>query len=249
MSGAEPDGADLLGLARRVVGEVQPGEQVEAFVTRGSVTSVKVHGGAVESLTQATSAGIGVRVVRDKRQGFAWAASHDESISAEVLAEARDNAAYSEPDEWVGLAEPDGVAPVPLDLWRDGLASLSTDRKIELALELEAAVLGGDPRIVGVRTAAWGDGIGEAAVVTSTGIESWGRATSCHLSVSALAESDDETKAGYGVSVGRAPEDVDLAEAAADAVDRSTRLLGAVQPASGMVTRNGMPASIPMALP
>lgn len=236
MSGAEPDGADLLGLARRVVGEVQPGEQVEAFVTRGSVTSVKVHGGAVESLTQATSAGIGVRVVRDKRQGFAWAASHDESISAEVLAEARDNAAYSEPDEWVGLAEPDGVAPVPLDLWRDGLASLSTDRKIELALELEAAVLGGDPRIVGVRTAAWGDGIGEAAVVTSTGIESWGRATSCHLSVSALAESDDETKAGYGVSVGRAPEDVDLAEAAADAVDRSTRLLGAVQPASGMVT-------------
>jgi PmbA protein len=236
VTSVEPDGADILALARRVAGAAEPGEEIEAFVGRGTVTSVKVHGGAVESLTQASSAGLGVRVVRDKRQGFAWAASHDEAISAEVLAEARDNATFSEPDEWVGLASPDGVAPPDVELWRDGLAELSTDRKIELALELEAAVLRGDPRIVGVRTASWGDGVGEAAVVTSTGIESWGRATSCHLSVSALAEADDETKIGYGVSVGRAPDEVDLAEAAADAVDRSTRLLGAVQPASGLVT-------------
>ena len=97
-------------------------------------------------------------------------------------------------------------------------------------------MLAGDPRIVGVRTAAWGDGVGEGAVVTSTGIEASGRATSCHLSVSALAEADGETKTGHGVSVGRSPEDVDLASAASDAVDRSTRLLGAVQPSSGVVT-------------
>jgi len=229
-------GNGVLDLARKVVGAAEAGEEIEAFVSRGSVTRVRAHGGEVESLTQASSAGIGVRVVRDGRQGFAWAASHDEDVAREALAEARDNATYAEPDEWVGLATPDGV-PVPdVDLWRDGLASLSTDRKVELALELEAAVLAGDPRVVGVRTSVWGDGVGEGAVVTSTGIESWGRATSCHLSVSALAEADGETKTGYGVSVGREPDDIDLAEAAADAVDRSTRLLGAVQPASGLVT-------------
>jgi PmbA protein len=174
--------------------------------------------------------------VRDKRQGFAWAASHDESVGAEVLAEARDNAAFAEPDEWVALAEPDGVTAPDVDLWRDSLASLPTDRKVELALELEAAVLAGDARIAGVRTATWGDGSGEAAVVTSTGVEAWGRATSCHVTVSALAESGDETKMGFGSSVGRSPEDVSLAEAADDAVARATRLLGAVQPSSGVVT-------------
>ena len=47
----------------------------------------------------------------------------------------------------------------------------------------------------------------------------------------ALATDGDETKTGYGVSVGREPADVDLDEAADDAVDRATRLLGAVQPA------------------
>ena len=231
-----PPGSSSLDLARRIAGAAEPGEEIEAFVSSGSVTRVRVHGGEVESLTQASSAGIGVRVVRDKRQGFAWAASHDEVVAREALDEARDNATYAEPDEWLGLAVPDGVVAPDVELWRAGLADLSTDRKVELALELEAAVLAGDPRVVGVRTAMWGDGVGEGAVVTSTGIEAWGRATSCHLSVSALASADGETKTGHGVSVGRSPEDVDLAVAAADAVERSTRLLGAVQPSSGMVT-------------
>src|SRR4029450_3178679 len=84
--------------------------------------------------------------------------------------------AWPEPDEWVGLAEPDGVAAPEFDLWRDGLAELPTDRKIELALELEAAVKAGDPRVVGVRTSQWGDGYGEGAVATSTGLGAWGRA-------------------------------------------------------------------------
>jgi PmbA protein len=227
---------DLLDLARKVAGQAAPGEQVEAFLARGSSTSVKVHGGEIESLTQATSAGLGVRVVRDGRQGFAWAGSLDDDVMAQVLAEARDNATYAEPDQWVGLAEPDGVEPPPIDLWRPGLDELPTERKVALALELEAATRAGDPRIAGVRTARWGDGSGESAVATSTGIEAWGRATSCHLSVSAIAEDGDDTQIGAGVSVGRAPGDVTVDEAASDAVERATRLLGAVQPASGVVT-------------
>lgn len=227
----------LLDLAAKVAGAAGAGEQLEAFVGRSTSTSVRVHGGAVESLTQATSAGIGVRVVEDGRQGFAWAGSLDDDVIAEVLAEARDNVRYAQPEPWVGLAEPDGVEPPPIDLWREGLAAQPTERKVDLALELERAVRARDPRISGVRTAQWADGAGEGAVATSTGIAVAGRSTFCHLSVLALARgADGETKTGYGVSVGREPDDLDLDEAADDAVDRATRLLGAVQPASGTVT-------------
>ena len=227
---------ELADLAAKVAAEAMAGEQVEAFVGSSTSTSVRVHGGEIESLTQADSSGIGVRVVRDGRQGFAYAGSLDPAVIAEVLADARDNATYAEPEEWVGLAEPDGVTPVELDLWRDALADMPTDRKVALALELERAVKARDPRVTGVRVAAWGDGSGIGAVATSTGILVTGRSTFCHLSVQALATDGDETKTGYGVSVGRQPEDVDLAEAADDAADRATRLLGAVQPASGTVT-------------
>ncbi len=228
--------SELLDLALKVAGAAGAGEQVEAFVGRSTSTSVKVHGGALESLTQATSAGIGVRVIEDGRQGFAWAGSLDDDVIAEVLAEARDNVAYAQPEDWVGLAEPDGVEPPPIDLWRDGLAAQPTERKVDLALELERVVRARDPRISGVRTAQWADGAGEGAVATSTGIAVAGRSTFCHLSVQALATEGDDTTTGYGVSVGREPGDVDLDEAAGDAVDRATRLLGAVQPASGSLT-------------
>jgi PmbA protein len=233
---ADADEAELLDLAAKVAAEAQGDEQVEALVGSSTSTSVKVHGGEIESLTQATTAGIGVRVVQGGRQGFAYAGSLDPEVVAEVLAEARDNAAFAQPEDWVGLAEPDGVEPPAVDLWRDGLAALPTDRKVELALELERAVRARDRRIAGVRVAQWGDGSGVGAVATSTGIAVAGRSTFCHLSVQALAADGDETTTGYGVSVGREPADIDLAEAAGDAAERATRLLGAGQPASGTVT-------------
>ncbi|MBN2621730.1 MAG: hypothetical protein JXA83_00120, partial [Acidimicrobiales bacterium] len=166
MSHADQD--ELLDLAAKVAAEAAGDEQVEAFVGNSTSTSVRVHGGEVESLTRATTAGIGVRVVRGGRQGFAYAGSLAPDVIAEVLAEARDNAAYAQPEPWVGLAEPDGVVPPQVDLWRDGLASMPTDRKVALALELERAVRSLDPRIEGVRVAQWGDGSGVGAVATST---------------------------------------------------------------------------------
>jgi PmbA protein len=226
------DSPELLDLATRIAAHATAGEQVEAFVARGTSTSVKAYQGEIEALTTAESFGVGIRVIRDHRQGFAHCGTFDPDAVAQALADARDNAAFGEPDEFNGLAEPDGVAVVEQDLWRDGLAAFDPARKVEMAMELERAVLAGDPRITGVRTATYADGWGEGAVATSTGLSTWGRATSCHVSVSALAEQDGETKIGGGVDVAREPAELDVEEAAADAVERATRLLGAVQPES-----------------
>jgi PmbA protein len=228
--------SDLLELARRVVAQTQPGEEVEAYVARGRRTSVKAYGGEVESFTSAESMGIGVRVIRDRRQGFAHAGTLDEDAVADALAEARDNATFSEPDEWSGMAHPDGVEPVEQDLWHDEVVRFPAEEKVAMAIELERRVRAADPRITGVRISSFGDGAGEAAVATSTGIEVVGRATSCHLSVSALAEADGETTIGGGIDVARDPAELDLDEVAADAVDRAVRLLGAGKPDSGRRT-------------
>ena len=53
---------------------------------------------------------------------------------------------------------------------------------------------------------------------------------------SALAEQDGETQTGFGFSLGRQPGDLDVAAAAAEAAERSTRMLGAVKPPSGRMT-------------
>jgi PmbA protein len=226
---AEPLGSPvtaLAALAGEVAGRARAREQVEVYLARSTATTVRAYGGAVESLSQATSAGVGVRVVRDGRQGFAHAGTLEPDALAETLDEARDNASFGTADEHAGLAVPDGVAPAPVDPWDDALAAATTDDKVALALALEQATVAGDPRITGVRTAAYGDGRGEAAVATSTGIAAAWRSGTCYLSVSALAADRGETQTGHGVSVGRRLEDLDVAEAAGDAVDRATRMLG-----------------------
>ena len=228
--------SELLELATRVVGWARDGEQVEAFVARGRETEVQVYSGEIESLSSAESAGIGIRVVNGPRQGFAYAGSLDPGVVEETLEEARDNAGFATDDEFVGLADPDGVSPVELDLWRDDLASFPTDQKVSLALELERAVRAGDPRIRQVQASEWGDAAVESAVATSTGIRATSRRTACYLSAYAVAGDGADTQTGGGYSVGRSPADLDLHKAAADAVERATRLLGAVKPKSEHLT-------------
>jgi PmbA protein len=232
-AGAE---SELLDLATRVAGWARDGEQVEAFVARGRETEIQVYEGAVESLSSAESAGIGIRVVSGRRQGFAYAGSLDESVIGETLEEARDNAGFASEDDFVGLAAPDGVRAAELDLWRDDLASYPTDVKVARAMELEKAVRAGDPRIRQVESSEWGDTAVESAVATSTGIQASSRRTACYLSAYAIAGSGSETQTGGGYSVGRSPADLDLDKAATDAVERATRLLGAVKPRSAHLT-------------
>ena len=228
--------SELLDVARRVAEQARPGEQVEAYVARSRRVAVRAYQGEVESLTSAESSGIGVRVIVDHRVGFAYAGTLDEGAITEALAEARDNAEFGEVDEWNGLAVPDGVEPPELDLYRPELASFPTDRKVELAIELERATLAGDPRITGVRTSSYGDASGEAAIATSTGIAASSRATSCWLTVHALAAQDGEVQWGYGIDVGRTQDELDIAATAADSVERATRMLGARQPKSRRLT-------------
>ena len=231
--------SELQAIADRVIEQAASGEQVEAFVSRGGETEIRVYEGDVEHFVSAQSEGIGIRVIRDGRTGFAYAGTLDEPAIAEVLAEARDNVEFGTIDEWAGLAEPDGVEPTDQVLWNDELAGFPADRKIDLAKELEKLTAGGDAR-VRVDDANYADAHAEAAVATTTGIRRSGRENGCYVSVSTLADEgegeDAETQTGFGFSVGRSPAEFDLERAGREAVERATRLLGATQPASERLT-------------
>ena len=228
--------SELLDIADRVVAQAQPGEQVEVYLGRGHHTEVKVFDGDVESLSSADTQGVGVRVIVDHRQGFAYAASLDETVVAETLAEARDNAAFGTVDEYLGLVAPDGVEPVDLDLYRPEISDFPADRKVELALELERAVKAADPRIRGVEASEYGDAVSESAIASSEGVRSATRRSSCSIYASAMAGEGTGTMTGSGYSVARSPHDLDMAKAVKDASEKATRLLGARKPASRRLT-------------
>ncbi len=227
---------ELLALGDRIVGRAQNGEQIEAIVVNERDTEVRVYDGDVEQFTSATSQGIGIRVIKDQRQGFAWAGTLDPDIIDSTLAEARDNATFGSVDPDLALAEPDGVPMADLDLYDDSVANYSTEDKIALALEVEAIAKAGDPRVVVVEATDFADSISEAAVVTTTGIRVGGRESGSYVSAVVIAGGDDETQIGFGYSVDRDPAKLDREKAATMAVERSVRLLGAQKPQTGRFT-------------
>lgn len=228
---------ELLSLAERVLERAQPGEELEAVVTWSHDTEIRAASGEVEHFVESDAAGIGVRIIRDGRQGLAWVgAIDDEQAIAECVADARDNAAFGTPDPFAGLAEPDGVPLTPLDLFDPRLERVSTADKIELAIELERRILAADPRMVGLEASDYADTVAAGAIATTTGVRAAGADTSAYVGAWALAEDDSGTTTGFGFSVGRSTEDLLVGPAAEDAVRRCLTMLGATKAPSERLT-------------
>ena len=228
--------AELFDIAEHVLGWAHDNEQVEVYAVHDRETEVRAYGGDVESFSSAESQGIGVRVIVDGKQGFAWAGTLDIAVLVETLADARDNAQFGTFDEHAGIAEPDFVEPVLLELFDTALLGFATEAKIDLAVELERLTLAADARIVGIESAEYIDTVHEYAIVSSAGIRRTGRETGCFISVYTLAEENGETQNGFGWSVGRAPGALDVERCAREAAERATRLLGATKPATERLT-------------
>ena len=228
--------AELFDIAEHVLGWARDNEQVEVYAVHDHETEVRAYEGEVESFSSAESRGVGVRVIVDGKQGFAWAGTLDMAVLAETLADARDNAQFGTVDEHAGVAEPDHVEPAMLELFDPALLGFATEAKIDLAIELERLAMAADPRIVGIESAEYVDTVHEYAIVSTAGIRRTGRETGCFVSVYTLAEHNGETQNGFGWSVGRAPGALDIERCAREAAERATRLLGATKPATERLT-------------
>lgn len=227
---------DLLLIGDRVVAAARPGEDVECVVTWSTDTEVRVDDGEVEAFTSANAAGVGIRVVDDQRQGFAYCGSLAEGDIRAALDDARDNATFATPDPYVGIAQPDGVPLPSLDLADERLASYPTASKLALALELDACVRSLDPRVFGVESIDYTDSRAIGAVVTTAGIRTASLESAASLVAYILAGEGHDVTTGFGFSVGRHPDSLEVERCAADAVARAVRMLGAAPMASERLT-------------
>lgn len=226
---------DLLTLLDRLVGQARPGEGLEAYGVDETQTTVRAYGGEVETLSSARTRGIGVRILADGRFGYAYTADLTEAALAETVEAARTNALVATPDDANRLAEANGDLPALPGLYDEAFARVGPDQKVDLALRLEAATVGAGGPITGVDSATYGDGEGSAAIATTTGLRGSYRKCEAYCAVEALAEADGATASAYGLSLGRLPADLDVEAAAAEAVERVSRLLGGRKPPSGAI--------------
>jgi PmbA protein len=225
---------DLGDLCRAAVEAAEASEAVEAYAEESRRTEAKALRGEVEGLEFSESRGVGVRVIREARLGYAWAADPDADDIREIVRQARENSALAATDEHNVLPEPASWTPIP-ELFRETSAAVPTDHKTRLALGLEARAISRDPRVTKIDEAQVGDAVSRVAIASTTGVAAEYRRTDAWCLAVTLAVEGDETQTGFSYRIARGLDELDWEAVADEAVERGARMLGAVKPATARV--------------
>ena len=140
---------ELDAIVERLVADAAGGEGVEAYAELSTETQVNAFKGEVERLTSASSSGVGVRVVRDGRLGYAYTADLSDQGLRECLTDARANLEVSSEDPGNVLPEA-GEHQALEGIFDSRQAQAATERKVALALDLEARTRAADPKVTQV---------------------------------------------------------------------------------------------------
>jgi PmbA protein len=202
----------------------------EAFVDRTVEREIRVYDGGVESLTDASSRGVGVRAFVGGRWGHAYGTDLGDDGLRQLAAAAHAAAAVADPDEHAGLPEESGSADVG-DLRSAELASWTTERKIELALEVERGARN-NPKVTQVEQVVYADSDAEAALSGSRGFTGSFATSAAWAYASAFAGEGEDLMTGLGLGIGRGPEALAARAIGAEAGERAASLAGARQPSS-----------------
>ena len=206
----------------------------EAYASEAEKREVRVHGGAVESLTAATQRGLGLRVWNGGRVGYSFGTDLSPDGLTSIAASAVEAARVADEDEF---AAPVGVAAGELPTV-DGLSDRSRGewspaQIADLALAVEAAALEADPRVVAVEQAVYFDSAERVAIAASAATGGEYETTSCYAYLQALAEGESGRETGLGFGLARGPAGLDPIAIGREGAERASEMVGSSKPVSG----------------
>ncbi len=202
--------------------------EAEVYLQTGDEFDVNVRFGEVETLTQAASKGLGLRVFVDKRMAFASTTDFAREVIDDMVKTTVQLARRASRDRFNGLpdAEP---GPLPdLGLYDSAIADLPTADKIEMARESEATAFEYDKRITNSYGAGFSNSSGTSIIANSSGILYSKSQTQCGLWCAPLAEEEGRKEVGSYGSGRRSLAQLDSAEyVGREAARRTVSKLGA----------------------
>jgi len=217
-----------IGLVERAKGAGATAADV--VVREADEFSANLRTGKIESLKEAASKALGLRVLLGIRTATSFSSDFSEQSLARLVGRTVAMAKVTSEDPASGLPEPGqlGRYAGDLDLYSDDVESLSTGDRIELARRAEEAALGADPRIRNSEGAGFEASQGTMAYANSLGFAGSYRSSYCALSVSPIAQQNGSMQRDYWYTVARRAAALEAPEAVGlKAAQRTLRKLGA----------------------
>jgi PmbA protein len=212
-------------------------DEAEIFLASGREESAVVRQGALEKIESAGDRGLAVRVICQKRAGFAYTSALTDADILRAVDMAVTNAGYAERDKFLGLPKPDTSAPLSvrkaLRTYSSSAAKLSLADLADWAKRAERAAYEFDKRIFATESAAAFAASSETRLVNTHGLDARGRKTLCGLSLEIAARSGEKMEAAYDFRYAVSPVKIAPEKIGRRAAERAARMLDAVSAQTG----------------
>ena len=202
----------------------------ECTLTEGEEFSAEVRMRALETLQDAGSRRVGLRVLVGKQVGSAHTSDLSTAGIHQMVESALNVAAISMEDPFADLPDASelGALTADLQLYSDDIFCIDTQARIQEALDTEEAALSFDPRITNSEGASFGAYIGERVFANSHGFLGSYRTSSCSIRTTPVARQGDAMERDFWYSSARSHAKLDSPSAVGRrAAERTVRRLGA----------------------
>ncbi len=169
-------------------------DAAEVYCESSRNLSVRIRNTEIETVQQAESHGVGVRVMVKGRMAFSSCNDLSDAALEETLSSAIQFAANMTPDENNVLPEDKGITEVE-GLYDPQTSQIPLETKINLAKETEKLAMR-DSRITKSGGARYSEGEGQVFIANSNGLLKDYKASSCSFGVSVIAEKGDQKSPG-----------------------------------------------------
>ena len=203
----------------------------EAVVREGTEFSTVVRLGQVETLKEAGSRAIGVRVFFGQRAASTYSSDFSRPALDHMVSSALQLAKVSSEDPYAGIPEAGqlGALGGDLDLYYEDVFSLSTEDRIAYARRCEKAAMDVDARIRNSEGGSFDAATGHKVLANSHGFVGEYRRSYCSVAAVPIAQADDGAmQRDYWYSVARSLSRLEPPEQVGRiAAERTLRRLGA----------------------
>jgi PmbA protein len=162
--------------------------EAEAYAERTRDSSVRVRDGAVEELKQAASKGVGLRVISEKRLGFAFGTDFSKEGLKDLAARAVALAKGAAKDESNALPKGKLLGHSAAGEYDPTIESISPDWKLQAARDAEKGARSQDPRVQKFESTGAGDYLAQSAIASSRGARGESKASYVYVYCSPVAE-------------------------------------------------------------
>ncbi len=221
-------GKEEMRIAEMVVSQVSAlGAEVEAFLQVGRETNIEVNRGKVEMLSQAGKRGLGVRVLLEGREGYAYTSDFAKDNIQRMGKSAFHLAQVSDADEYRALPELELIPDGDLEIFDPMIKETPVEEKINFAIRTEQAALDFDKRVATTNRCTYLDQENHVALLNSKGFSGTYKNTLVAAHLNAIARQGEETTSAMGVRASTFMEDLIPQEIGHEAAKKAVQLLGA----------------------